>query len=379
VRASAGDNRLGGEDFNELLVSRMRETHKAAFGAAGRDDALYQRLRAAAERARRTLSSQDSAVMSLTWNDQTFEEEITAEAFDKLSEGLLARLREPVLRALRDGKIQSAELDEVVLVGGATRMPTIRRAVARMFSRFPAMNINPDEAIARGAAIQAGLKARDSALREVVLTDVCPFSLGVEVAEDGPNGSRVSGLFSPILERNTVIPASRVRNYTTRANGQTQILLKVYQGESRWVKDNVLLGTLEVPVPARPAGESAVDCRFTYDINGLLEVDTHVLMTGERRNLIIADDDLTASDNFEALRAALAALKVHPRENAANLAALARAGRCYEDTLGEAREYISRVTLVFEAALDKQDPRGIETARAELTRALDAVEGQTFL
>ncbi len=160
-----------------------------------------------------------------------------------------------------------------------------------MFGRFPTAQINPDEAVALGAAVQAGLKARDSALREVVLTDVCPYTLGVDVGERLPNGTIRTGIFQPIIERNTVIPASREHLLVPIDDRQKMVELNVYQGESIDVSENIWLGKLSMPVPPGRATETQVACRFTYDINGLLEVDLFVPKTGERRQLVIMDNE----------------------------------------------------------------------------------------
>jgi len=338
-----------------------------------------QRLRVAAERARRTLTEHSVATMQVVWRDRAWEHDVTAEEFEKLAAGLLARLRDPVLKSLRDSEIPADSLKEIVLVGGATRMPVVRRIVTRMFGRFPSMTVHPDEAVALGAAIQAGLKARDSALKEVAVTDVCPYTLGVDSAERGPNGVLRAGIFSPIIERNVVVPASRSKIFSTLQDRQPKVVFNVYQGESRDVADNIHLGRVEIPVPAKPAGEVAVECRFSYDVNGLLEVDLQVLATGERRQLVIIDEDEPSGDGLEARRAALAKLKIHPRDADPNRAALARAKRCYESFVGDRRERIGNAMAAFEAVLDLQDPRAAEPARKELVAALDALEGESFL
>jgi molecular chaperone HscC len=382
VRSSTGDNFLGGEDFNELLIDWLFKEHQALLGVARKDTdpALYQVLRAAAERGRRALTTADPVDFTLTWQGQAHASALSREAFDKLAEPLMTRLREPVLRALRDAGVKAAGLDQVVLIGGATRMPVVRQAVAKMFGRFPALGPDPDEAVALGAAIQAGLKARDAALREVVLTDVCPYSLGVDVGERLPDGTIRSGLFEPIIERNTVVPASRVKSFGTMNDRQRQVEFGIFQGESRHVAQNIRLGTITIPVPQAKAGEVQLDCRFTYDINGLLEVDVEVAGTGERRALtIVGDGEAPDPVTLEQRRAALAALKVHPREDATNAALLARAARCYEEQLGTRREQVGRWILVFEQALERQDPREITRLREELQQALDALEGETFL
>jgi molecular chaperone HscC len=344
VRASTGDNNLGGEDFNEVLIDRFFNTHKAALKVTGKssDARLYQKFRDQAERCRRKLSAEPTATMTVSWKDQSYELALTESDLVSAAAPLLERLRTPVLRALRDSKVAVDSLAEIVLVGGATRMPIVRKAVTKMFGRFPAAQINPDEAVALGAAVQAGLKARDSALREVVLTDVCPYSLGVNMSERLPSGGIRENLFAPIIERNTVIPASRERQFAPLDNRQSAVAFNVYQGESPNCADNILLGAIEVPVPPGRATETSVNCRFTYDINGLLEVDVFVPQTGERRQLVIMDNDAPMDEKaLHARREELAKLKVHPRDQEANRAVVARATRCYEDSLGERREYIS--------------------------------------
>jgi molecular chaperone HscC len=379
VRASAGDNRLGGEDFNDVVVELARKALPSdlADSAAPRVGEL---MRAAAERTRRALSDRDSAEFVVTMGDRQEKVEIAAAAFEAAAEPLIARLRDPVLRSLRDSGIMAETLSEVVMVGGATRMPIVRRAVTRMFGRFPDATINADHAIALGAAVQAGLLGRDAALDEVRLTDVCPFTLGVDHAVRDARGGLQTGIFSPIIERNTPIPASRVNYYHTVGDHQKAIVFDIYQGEAREVKHNVKLGTMRVPVPPKPAGEVGVECRFSYDTSGLLEVDVTVPDTDLTYNLVIFDEDATiANQQLDQRRAILAQLKTHPRDDAINQALMTRAARCYESFIGERREMIGHWILQFEAVLSGQDPRAIEQARQELTSALDQLEGERFL
>jgi molecular chaperone HscC len=382
VRASTGDNHLGGEDFNEVLIDKLFAAFKDKWKVSHKavEQELYHRMRDQAERCRRKLSSEREATMAVKWRDEVSELRVTQEEFTTAAEPLIERLRAPVLRALRDSRLHLDKLSELVLVGGATRMPVVRSAVTRMFGRFPAAQINPDEAVALGAAVQAGLKARDSALREIVLTDVCPYSLGVDIGERLPNGAVRTGIFQPIIERNTIIPASREHWLTAMTDDQAHVELNVYQGESIDVKENIWLGKLTIPVPKGRATQAPIACRFTYDINGLLEVDLSVEKTGERRQLVIMDNE-TAHDP-EALarrRDELAKLKVHPREQESNRAVLARAERCFEEALGERRAVIGTVISQFKFVLDGQDPRAIDGAREELTRLLNEIEGETFL
>ncbi len=379
VRASTGDNRLGGEDFNEVLAGLMAATDKRLATAMRNDRQMAAKLMEAAERARRSLTSTSSATMALNWQGEQFSHEVTAEAFEAAAQPLLDRMRNPVLRALRDADIAPASLAEIILIGGATRMPIVRRTVAKMFGRFPNASINPDEAVALGAAVQAGLKARDAALKEVVVTDVCPYSLGVNIAERLPGGAIEEGIFSPVIERNTTVPVSRVNVYETMHANQKQIVLGIYQGEARRVADNVRIGELKVPMPRGPEGQP-VEVRFSYDINGLLEVDVHVIATGDKHSLVIADpEDQVSPAEIERRRAALAALKQHPRDSEANRAAMARAERLWEDALGDERDYIGRLIQQFQGALATQDVRTADTARDEMMAALDQIDGPRWL
>ena len=380
VRASAGDNRLGGEDFNDILVDLARDRLPALAGDA-QDSRLREIMRAAAERTRRALTAADGASLSFVWKGELHELDISTEAFEDAAAPLMARLRDPVLRSLRDSNIIADSLSEIVLVGGATRMPVVRRAVTRMFGRFPGTAIDPDQAIALGAAVQAGLRARDAALDEVRLTDVCPFTLGVDTTEFDTHGRMYAGVFAPIIERNTVIPASRVHVFSTVADNQRAVDFGVYQGEARNVAANVKLGKISIPVPPRPAGTIRIDCRFSYDASGLLEVDVTVPETGVAKQLVICDEEEKASDAaaLAKRREALAALKVHPRDDAANAALLARAARCYESFLGERRDMIGQFLLAFEAVLERQEPKAIELARRDIEGRLDALEGERFL
>jgi len=381
VRASAGDNHLGGDDFNECLISlvrgRLDPEGMLEQLDSGHRDALLQSV---AEDCRKRLSDTNEAEFSVVIKDQRLTTRVTAHEFETQTEGLLARLRDPVLRSLRDSNIDVHTLSEVVLVGGATRMPVVRRAITRMFGRFPDTTVHPDHAVALGAAIQAGLLEKDEALDEIRLTDVCPFTLGVEHSERDGRGNFRHGLFSPIIDRNTTIPVSRVAQYHTLADNQRHIDFGIYQGEAREVASNVKLGSITIPVPARPAGEVIVDCRFSYDSSGLLEVDVTVPLTGVTRNLVIVDEtDARSTDDLEKRREQLAKLKFHPREDAENVAAMARAQKAYESFIGERRELIGQWIGQFETVLETQDPRLISDNRKLLLSNLDTFEQDQLL
>lgn len=373
VRASAGDNMLGGEDFTTLIADLAFAN---GVPEAARDDPRFmQRLSASAERVKRALSVHDRASLDVRYEDRSTRVDIDAEVFGKLAQPLLNRLWRPIERAMRDARIRAADLDSVVLVGGATRMPMIRALATRMFGRFPTVGHNPDEVVAMGAAVQAGLKMKDKALDERVMTDVCPYTLGTEVVRHLDNRSQAPGFFAPVIQRNTVVPASRVERFSPATPEQRQIRIGVYQGESRMVRDNIALGELTIPILPGPGHGDGVDVRFTYDVNGLLEVEVTVVATGETKRLVIESGEahMPAEDIARRLRA-LSVLKVHPRDTLEYRTLLARAERLYEQLLDEPRDRLGRIIPRFEQVLATQDQRLIAREAMAFREVLSVVE-----
>lgn len=375
VRASAGDNFLGGEDFDTVLVQAFVAAHANHHDMPSLTEPnIAHRLRREAERVRHALGQADSATFILRHGAGQWEQTFTQTQLAELYAPLLVRLRTPIETALRDARIRPSELDEVLLVGGTTRMPMIRRMVAGLFGRFPSIALNPDESIALGAAVQAALKARDAALEEVVLTDVCPYTLGIETAISVGEGAE-SGHYLPIIERNCVVPVSRVKTVCTLRDSQRIVLLKIFQGESRWVKENIHLGEMEIEVPVARAGEISIDVRFTYDNNGLLEAEALIQRTGERRTLVIENNPgVLDPKEIQQRLAALANLKVHPREQQVNSLLTARLERLYQESLGDLRQRLDHMANRFQQILDTQDERTIRDLRLQLTQQLDELE-----
>jgi molecular chaperone HscC len=379
VRASAGDNFLGGEDFVTALVELFFQRNNLP-EKLRHDKVFMQRLSAQAELAKRTLSGKPKATMSLFNGDKELTLEVDEPALEQACAPLLKRLRAPVERALRDANLRSSQLDNIVLAGGATRMPIVRKLVTMMFGRFPAVDINPDEVVAMGAAVQAGLKAKDAALKEVVMTDVAPYSLGVEVSRRMQSQAVSTGHFDPVIERNSTVPISRVKSYFPMEERQTQIVLNVYQGEARLVKDNIHLGKLDIPLPRAAGDDGQVDVRFTYDVNGLLQVEATVVKSQVTHTLVIEGNPgmLTDAEIKDSLKA-LSTLKIHPRDMIENRTALARAERLYEQFRGDMREWLGKQIGHFEEALATQDVRVVTPQRKRFEEMLDQLERDSFL
>lgn len=375
VRASAGDNFLGGEDFDAALVQHFLSSQRQDKAFPDVDSpGLRNRLRREAERVRQALGQEATATFSLAHGGRQWEQVISQEELQKICAPLLERLRGPIERALRDARIRVADLDEILLVGGTTRMPLIRKLAAGLFGRFPAMQINPDEVVALGAAVQAALKQRAAALEEVVLTDVCPYSLGIETTAQFGRMYE-AGHYLPIIERNCVVPISRVKTIQTLHDNQTQVLLKIFQGESRMVKDNIALGELSIAVPPRPAGEVELDVRFTYDNNGILEAEVKIPATDEVHSLVIEKSPgVLSPEEVRRRLAELAQLKVHPREQLVNTVLLARLERLYQEHLGEVREMLAQMAGNFQQVLGTQDTGRIADLRAAIEQRLEELE-----
>jgi molecular chaperone HscC len=372
VRATGGDSFLGGDDFTRVLqdlIARKADVGERAATAHGPE------LSFVAEMAKRRLTAEATTTVVLPAVLGGGQVKVSQEEYETASRPLLERLRAPVERALRDARLRAAELDEIVLVGGATRMPAVRKLVAQLFGRLPARHVDPDQTVGLGAGVCAGMLERNEAFEEIVLTDVCPHSLGTRVAEDDGRGGFLGDIFLPIIERNTVVPASRVRSVSTLHDNQSMLQVDVYQGESRLCSQNIHLGGVEIPIPPRKAGEVSADIRYTYDVNGILDVDIDVEKAGVSRNLVIRKLAGQVSDEeIERRRAELASLKVHPRQQEENRVLIERANRLYQQLLGEEREQVGRWLNQFLSTLERQDPRAIAAARPALASALASLE-----
>ena len=372
VHAIAGDNFIGGEDFTDVLYALFLQS--AGIAPEALDLKTRSEIRKNAEACKCAFSYTDEIMMCCTVHGQMHILRLTLEEYERACAPLLNRLRKPIEQSLRDAGVRPQEIDRIVLVGGATRSPVVRKYVAKLFGRTPSFGINPDEAVAIGAALQCGIKSRDKEIQEVVLTDVCPFTLGTEVLVD--NGViKEPGHYLPIIERNTVIPVSRTETVYTAHENQTRVTVKILQGESRMSQNNLLLGELSVPVPAGPKGKEAVDITYTYDVNSLLEVEVYVHSSKLRRKILIQGNESRLSpEEAEKRMEALQHLKQNPRDEEPNRLVLLRGERLYEEATGEMRQAIDQAMMEFDRVLKKQDRREIQRTREKLVKFFDAME-----
>jgi len=372
VRSSAGDNRLGGEDFTDALEDYLRyemlKRHQIDCNAF---DAIKRvNMRQEAQKVLHQLSGKDEVLFQFEGKEIL----VTVAKFNELVIPLIERIKIPLEKALRDARILPDQLDLVILVGGATRMPLIASEVAKMFGKFPQMVLHPDEAVGLGAAVQAALKEQHRDLDDVVITDVCPYSLGTDVrAYKNRHGAGTK--FYPIIERNTTIPASRVERLVTTQDFQTQVLIPVYQGESYNVDENVKIGELSIALPRARAGEEPFEVRFTYDINGLLEVEVTVVSTGIKKTALFSNQNHELSENeIKACLEKLQSLKVHPRDQIENRQVLAELENLYSFFKGEEREEIDDQISRFLSILESQDQELIAEERQQAVEFIESFQ-----
>lgn len=376
IVATAGESMLGGEDFTDRIVATVLKKEGLVLEVAELKAPLrVARLRQECERAKRSLATESNAKIRIPDEQGTYDEsravKLDLPTFAKIVEPLMERVRRPIARAMQDGDRDSKDIDEIILVGGATRMAVLQDCVRQMFGKSGLTVFNPDEVVALGAAVQAALIVDHADVREMVMTDVCPFTLGVETAKEF--GSRIeTGYFIPIIHRNTTIPVSREEVVCTLYDNQPEILVKVYQGESRKVSENVYLGELRVlDIPRAPAG-AEIMIRFTYDLNGLLEVEALVPSSGRKFSTVLTNHAATLS-KFELEQAIrnLQRLKFYPRDDLENQRLLRYAERMVGEVNRYQREQLEYAIDRFEHAMVDADREVFPTARQDLLITLE--------
>lgn len=339
VLATAGDNHLGGDDFDERITEHLvMEFLRAERIDLRKDATAMQRVREEAEKAKKVLSSSSTTSINLPFittvkgEPKHMETTLTRAKFDELTKDLVERTRGPVQQALSDARIQASELGMVLLVGGSTRIPAVFEEVRRITGREPSRNLNPDECVALGAAVQGGklggALVAGSQAAEIILMDVTPLSLSIET---------VGGVSTKIIDRNTTIPARYSQVFSTAANFQTSVDIKVLQGERQFAKDNKLLGRFQLRgIKAAPAGVPQIEVTFDIDANGIVQVSAKDLGTGRHQEITItASSNLSDAEIERAIR------------EAAEYEATDGQRRAYIDSRSEAERLIRQVESAY--------------------------------
>ena len=283
----------------------------------------------------------------------------------------MKQLESIVLKAIRDSGIDTYEIDKVVLVGGTCKMPIIRQYISEFLGIEPEFAGNPDEIVALGAGTYAGIKERQESIKDIVMTDICPFTLGLSVYDPD---NHPDGLMSPIIERNSVLPVSKAQTYSPLSPKQTKLELKIYQGESLHCSENIFLGSLMIPLSASPTSSHNVLVRFTYDINGILEVEATSHGMNTARKLIVNSHLRMNESELKKSLKRLNEIKNSPQENEVNKLLLVRAENLFKECLGKDRELIQNSYTWFRSIILEGSPSAVHSARQKIESLLEYLE-----
>lgn len=354
IVAVSGDNRLGGDDFDEVIARSFCAHHHMDYD--GMDQQKRASLLRLSEKCKKELTCQDET--ELVWEAEGKRMPLNNLLLAGLGQSLFDRISQVINTALRDSARSIEEIDEIVLVGGSSKMPVISLYLQTQLKRKPNMVASPDEVVAMGVGIYAGIKERKQDIRDLVLTDICPFTLGVNVInyvdDDNP-------IMSAVIERNSVLPCSRTDWYTNACDNQTKIVVGIYQGEAFYCNDNLKLGAIEMDIAPVRKGRTRLKVCFTYDINGILEVEvtdcTNPGVERAKRKVLTSENLRLSDEEIERRLKELRTYKLMPHGGIRAKMVMARGERLYAQTLGARRQEVAAMLGQIQQAVASGDDR----------------------
>ena len=372
IIAVSGDNRLGGSDIDLVIAKFFCESFELDYEELSNE--MKRTILQSAELVKMELSEVEESTMVVTYGDFQEKLNINRKQLIEVCHSIFLRIATPVKKVLQDGNIGVEGIDNVVLVGGSSKMPIIREYLRYLLPGSKLSTVNPDYMIAYGVGSYAGIKERNSEIKDMLLTDICPFSLGVG-SHNETDSDRL--YMNTIIERNSALPTSRQVELTTVMDYQTAVEIKVYQGENFFVDQNIFLGEMTVNLKGEPIGTEIFSLRYTYDVNGLLVVDATTKV--EKKQLVIVNqgNNMTRSEMRRKLKE-LDELKIHPKDKEENQLVLAKAERLYTQLVGNMRDILAEKTRYFEYLLAKQDEFLIMKWRKYFVEFLESVD-KTFV
>lgn len=367
ILSVSGDNHLGGDDFHQIMLENFLKEHGIyRENLTSTEEAVILKQ---AELCKRALTEQETATMTAVINGNTYQSVYDNQRLMEESASILMRIKKVLTHALRDGNFNVHDINMVVMVGGSSKMPLIQSYIQHLFKKAPVVTMNCDEIVARGVGLVCGVKERNESIKDYVLTDICPFTLGTSICN---HADPDQPYMAPIVERNSTLPCSKVKRFWTSYDFQTELEIDILQGEKTYAKDNVSLGKVDVRVPRKRKGEESVDIRFTYDINGILIVDITVVSSGQKITKVISEtmDEEDMRQKIEEL----AKLKIHPKDISENKYVLEKLQALYEEAPLSVREQIQSFIRYFDYLLTQQNMRQIRKYRQYLEHVIDQLE-----
>ena len=380
VLSISGDTMLGGEDFTTKICEIFLKNIKLSIVDLSRDERT--KLYTKADRAKKLISLKNVEI-EMEIKGKKYKSEITQENFRETVKPLLVKMKVAIDKALQDGNTDAREIEKVILVGGAVKLGIIEEFVEKYFHKMRGEKIyfnnddfiennklvsiaaDPDTVVAYGVGIAVGMKERNKVFKERILTDVCPFTLGTEI---------VGRRFAPIIPRNTTVPTSRSEYFYTIEDYQSQVTVGIYQGESLNIDDNLFLGEFLLDVPQNLAGKEAINVRFTYDINGILEVEAKVVSTGLKKSKLIVNGDLSEEEKNEKIKM-LEEIKIQSENKNKDKLLLERVNRIYAEIVNtEIRNHISDYLENYQMVVVTGDRIRIQKAKESFSQFLDKID-----
>lgn len=371
IVAVAGNNHLGGDDFDELIARNFMEEN----GLKDKDLTAqeYATLLKKACKCKEALSAElfepVEAKIQIVIGDQVFESVYTQERLIQESKPIITRIRKVIQRALKDGNVHPGQIGEVIMVGGSSKMPIIQSYIRHLFRKQPTIRTDCDEAIALGLGKFCGIKENDEGLEGYMLTDVCPFSLGTSVRNEE---DREKEFMSTIIPRNSILPCSSEQVYTNCYNLQDRVLFEIRQGEEVYAKDNILLGTIDVPITPKEKNREKIYARYTYDINGILIIDVRVPSTGKTYSRVLSEN-LSDAELAKRMKE-LEQMRVNPADLPENQELLEKLGQIHAEVSPIQKQFVIAMIETFGEALHSGSPVKILRARKMIEENLPKLE-----
>lgn len=367
IQAVAGDNYLGGKDFNEIIAENFYQENGITQVLLPKEEQGI--ILKEAEELKKELTGKNAASRIVRIRDTEYTMQMTNQKLIRISAELFKRMTQPLKKVINDGELDLEDLDKIILVGGSSKMPIIKQYIKSLFDVEVVLDENPDESVALGVGMAAAIKERTGDIKDMILADICPFSLGTELYD---------GTFSPVIERNETLPCSRTRYYVTVKNNQTELEFPIYQGENLVAKDNLLLGNMKVTgLPKAPKGAVGASVTFMYDINGILDIK--IVSANQTVHKVIMNKKMGLSEKeLEQRLEELHKMTLHPLEKEENRLLIEKAERLYQESGLRNKEIIKELLKNFKETVSKGRGRAVREEYVRFAAFLEGIERNQF-